>query len=395
MPTNNFIVSSLPAYVQENRDMLLKNFGLVGTDTRRRISLQTGVKKSAYLNYIEVDPTLQDGSACGFSEAGDVTLTQQTIETAMIKVNFEICPKKLVGKYAEYLVRIAATEDDLPFERWIVDGLMASINKKIEKLIWLGDKSQTSDTDLKWIDGFLELASDASVTDVEIASGSSAYAGIMAVYAAMPEEAIERGGVIHVSPAIYRAFLMDLTAANLYHYSGPQDAAPDEFVLPGTNVRVVKTPGLAGSLKILGSWDGNLVYGTDFEGNEEDIKIWFSDDDDVFKVKVLWNSGVQFYFPNYVVTGTFAAAPGMPSTSSGEELQDIATGVAGIKTNLDTMKTDLGTMKTDLGTIATKSAGLDNLAGIKTGTDHLANIDTAVTGLNAADKVFKTQEQQG
>lgn len=54
MPTNNFIVTSLPAYVENNRDVLLKNFGLVGTDTRRRIGLQTGIKKSAYLNYLEV-----------------------------------------------------------------------------------------------------------------------------------------------------------------------------------------------------------------------------------------------------------------------------------------------------------------------------------------------------
>ena len=48
MATNNFIVTSLPAYVQESRDLLLKNFALVGTATRRRgITLQTGVKKDA------------------------------------------------------------------------------------------------------------------------------------------------------------------------------------------------------------------------------------------------------------------------------------------------------------------------------------------------------------
>lgn len=395
MPTNNFIVSSLPDYVQTNRDILLKTFGLVGTDTRRRISLQTGVKGSAALNFLDIAPTLQDGSACGFSAAGDVTLSQRNIETAMIKVDLEICPKKLVGKYAEYLVRIGASEQDLPFEQYIVDGLIAEINKKIEKLIWQGDKSKTGDTNLKWIDGFLEVASDASVTNVDIASGTSAYAGLMAIYAAMPEEAIERGGAIHVSPAIYRAFLMDMVSANLFHYSAPQDEAPDEFVLPGTNVRVVKTPGLAGSLVCFASFDRNLVYGTDFEGNDEEFDIWYSKDNDVFRVKALWNSGVQIHFPEYVITGTFAAAPGMPSTPSGQELQDIATAVAGLKTNSDTMKTDLGT-------IATKSAGLDNLAGIKSGTDNIADVKTntgtiatQITGLNAAEKVFKTQEQQG
>ena len=47
MPNGNFIVTSLPDFVQNNRDVLLKNFGLVGTATRKRIGLQTGIKKAA------------------------------------------------------------------------------------------------------------------------------------------------------------------------------------------------------------------------------------------------------------------------------------------------------------------------------------------------------------
>ena len=312
MANENFIVSSLPAYVQNNRDVLLKNFALVGTDTRRRIGLQTGVKKDAYLNFLNVAPTLQAGG-CGFSAAGDVALTQRTIATAMIKVNLEICPENLIGKWAEYLVRISATENDLPFEQYIVDGLVAEINKKIEKLIWQGDHTQSSDTNIKWIDGFLYIANaDNDVIDVSIASGTSAYNGIVAVYAAMTEESLERGGMIFVSPAIFRAFMQELVVRNYFHYD-PRDAAPDEVILPGTDVRVVKTPGLAGSLKILGTFPENMVYGCDMEGDAEDIDIWYSQDNRNFRVAVQWNSGVQFAFPAHVVLGAFAAAPSVPT----------------------------------------------------------------------------------
>lgn len=312
MANENFIVSSLPAYVQNNRDVLLKNFALVGTDTRRRIGLQTGVKKDAYLNFLNVAPTLQAGG-CGFSASGDVALTQRTIATAMIKVNLEICPENLIGKWAEYLVRISATENDLPFEQYIVDGLVAEINKKIEKLIWQGDHTQSSNADIKWIDGFLYIANaDADVIDVSIASGTSAYNGIVAVYAAMTEESLERGGMIFVSPAIFRAFMQELVVRNYFHYD-PRDAAPDEVILPGTDVRVVKTPGLAGSLKILGTFPENMVYGCDMEGDAEDIDIWYSQDNRNFRVAVQWNSGVQFAFPAHVVLGAFAAAPSVPT----------------------------------------------------------------------------------
>ena len=67
MSAAGFVVSSLPAYVENNKDLLLKNFGLVGTDTRKRIGIQTGVKKSAYLNYLDINPTLQSGAAMGRS----------------------------------------------------------------------------------------------------------------------------------------------------------------------------------------------------------------------------------------------------------------------------------------------------------------------------------------
>lgn len=304
----NFDVSGLSAYVQDNRDLLIRNFALVGTATRRRISVQTGVKGKANLHFLELTPVLQDGSTCGFNAQDELALTQRTIETAMIKVDGEICPRTLVGTYAEYLVRINATEESLPFQQYIIDAIVAEINKKIEKLIWQGDKTLTTNPDLKWIDGFITIATaEASVVDVTITgTAASAYQDILAVYNAAPEEALERGFDIFVSPATFRAFVQALVALNYYHYSGPQDSYPEEFVFPGTDARVVRTPGLAGtaSTVILGTFARNLYYGCDVEGDSEDIDIWFSKDDRVVKYEVLWNSGVQIAYPEYVVLGT-------------------------------------------------------------------------------------------
>ena len=339
MATNNFIVTSLPAYVQENKDMLLKNFALVGTETRRRgITIQTGIKLNAYINYMESSPTLQDGTDCGFSASGDITLTQRQINTSPIKVNMDICQRKLLGKYPEYLIRNNATEEDLPFEKFIMDGVIFELNKKIEKLIWQGDKTEhSSDNDLKWIDGWIAIAKEESeVIDRAITSGSSAYDGILQVYMALPEEVIDRGAEIYVSPSIYRTFMQEMVMMNFYHYSGPMNAAPLEFYLPGTNTKVVYTPGLAGNLNIVGTFPKNLVYGTDMMGDEEDIKIWFSDDDDVFKLKILWSSGVQFAYPELVVLGTFAAAPIAPTSST---LNSIASNVAALNSEEKVFKT--------------------------------------------------------
>jgi hypothetical protein len=302
----NFVTTSLPKYVQENKDMLLKNFALVGGSTRSRISVQTGIKSTARINFMEIAPVLQDGNGCGFNAQGAVSLSQRDIDTAVIKVNLDICPETLRGKYAEYLIKTNATAETLPFEQFIMEGITNVLTKKNEMLMWQGDKA-SGNADLKWIDGFIKIAgAEADVKDVTI-DADKVYDAILAVYMELPDEVIERGAEIYVSPANFRKFMQELVAKNFFHYAGATEAAPEEFYLPGTNAKVVLTPGLTGvNDKILGTFAKNLFYGCDMEGDAEDIKVWFSDDDDLYKLKVKWNMGVQIAFPDMVVLGATA-----------------------------------------------------------------------------------------
>lgn len=308
MATGNFIVTSLPEYVQNNRELLVNKFGLLGNGTRQRISIQTGVKGKAALNYLDIVPVLQDGADCAFTPGGTAELTQREIETAPIKVDMEFCPRKLRGKYAEYLIRINAVEEGnkLPFEEYVVDLIIDSINDRIETMIWQGDTAKSSDNTLKWIDGFLKLAgAEAGVIDVEIASGKTAYEAILDVYMAMPEGILDMTPEIYVSPSVFRKFVQEMVAKNWFQIT--VGAPQDEFILPGTDVKIVKTKGLAGTQNIVGTFPKNLFYATDMEGDEETIDLWYSKDDRVFKLEALWNSGVQIAYPDMVVFGTIAA----------------------------------------------------------------------------------------
>ena len=313
MSYTNFTVSGLTNYIAQSKDLLIKKLAL-GKGTRELISIQTGVKFKEHLHILDVAPAIASGLDCGFSGAGTATLSERLIECPALKVNMEICPENLIGKYAEYLVRLNANENDLPFEQYLMDGVIDGINRQIETMIWLGDKtSQSSDPVKKWLDGFITIAA-ASVTastgvvGESIASGKTAYEGLLQVYASMTENTLERGGVIFVSPAIFRAFMQDMVAMNFYHYD-PANQNGKSFMLPGTDVKVIRTEGLAGSLKVLATYPENLYYGCDMENDNEDIKVWFSDDDQVYKLLAKWNSGVQIAFLDQVVLGTFAATP--------------------------------------------------------------------------------------
>ena len=313
MSYTNFTVSGLTAYIAQSKDLLIKKLAL-GRGTRERISIQTGVKFKEHLHILDVAPALASGLDCGFTGAGTATLTERLIECPALKVNMEICPENLIGKYAEYLVRLNANENSLPFEEYLMDGIIDGINRQIETMIWLGDKTnQSSDPVKKWIDGFITIAAasvsaSTGVVGESISSGETAYEGLLQVYASMTENTLERGGVIFVSPAIYRAFMQDMVALNFYHYN-PGNEEAKEFPLPGTDVKVIRTEGLAGSLKVLATYPANLYYGCDMENDNEDINIWWSADNQTYRLLAKWNSGVQIAFLDQCVLGTFAATP--------------------------------------------------------------------------------------
>lgn len=342
MSHTNFVVSNLSAYVEENKDVLLKNI-MFGKGSRSRMSIQTGVKNKANLHPLDIAAVFADGSDCGFSSSSTATLTERTIEVANLAVNLEICPKNLVGKFAEYAVKANAQENPLPFEAEIMDGLVADINKKIDVMIWLGDKTnQSSDPVKKWIDGFITIATasvsgSTGVIGESISSGATCYEGIKQVYASIPEEVLGLGAEIYVSPAIFRGFMQDMVALNYYHYN-PENANFDEFLLPGTDVKVVKVNGLAGSLKILATHPANLYYGTDGENDEEVIDAWWSQDDRTWKLDIEWNSGAQIAFLDRCVLGTFAATP-VATTGIAGGVAKAATELAGLNASTKVYKT--------------------------------------------------------
>lgn len=301
----NFLVTGLPDYVEQNQAPLLRKM-VLGGKTINRIGKQLGVKTSAALNYLSTDPTFQEGKGCGFSAQGSATLSQRVITTGMIKVNMTICPDTLLGKYAEHLVEIGAGREKLPFEQEVAESIVNNIDDKMEKAIWQGDTSSV-DADLQHFDGLLKILGAEDTTVKTSVSGSSAYNAIKGIIKKIPAAALKKGAEVFVAPDVYLNFMLELVEKNYYHYSAGNGELPDEFPFPATNIKVVSTDGLAGTGKAVAAYPQELFFGTDLMDNKEELKIWFSDDDDIFKMKAKWNAGTQVAFPDEVVLATITA----------------------------------------------------------------------------------------
>lgn len=294
-------VSGLTNYVEINKDILIRDLvlGFNEGDTIAKMGKQMGVKGSEILNYLNVDPVLQAGKGCGFSASGSTDFSERKVDTKILRVNDEWCNDDLLGKYTEYVVKFGANKnaEEFGFEKEILDGIGRGINKKMEKIVWQGDTGLT-------ITGLLGLASGAdSASTINVTlSGTSVYDDVKAVIMAIPEEILDNA-VVFISPAKFRSLVFELLEKNNFHIA-PEEIEKGEFYFPGTTIPVHKTFGLSGvEDKIYATTWENMVYACDMMSDKEEYRVWFSDDDDVHRLKIKFNMGVTTLFPDAVVLG--------------------------------------------------------------------------------------------
>lgn len=295
---STIVKTSLPNYVnQHTSELLIK--AQTGAKTLGYIEQMLGVKSQTSLNILDSAVVFADGKECGFNAQGTDTLTQRILAAKPIKINKEWCDRDLIDTFANHELVLAAGRETMPFEEKFIDSNIAEIAKKLDTLIWQGD-------DALGVQGFIDLAT-ASGSGVVTASAANIVALVDAVYAAIPAEALNRGAVIFLSETNYRAYVSALNADCCA--SRPIiDARTGEMTYSGdSRVTIVGVGGLEGTNYVVGSAKDNLVYGTDIRDAHSIFKLWYSDDADLFRFKVLFNAGVQYKFPSEFVLGNIGA----------------------------------------------------------------------------------------
>jgi hypothetical protein len=296
-------VSSLTQYVDEQRLPLIRK-AVLAPKSADLFNLQTGVKSKAALNILTTDVVFGDGSTCGWNPEGTNTLSQREIEVGKVKVNMNFCDRTLLDYWAGYEVKVAAGKETLPFEEAFVADILAHVNEEVEKAIWQGDKSGTGN--LAIFDGLLKiLDAETDVIKKAAVSGNNIAQEVYDAYANIPLEILHTASVV-CGEDTFRAYIGELNAANLYHYDPKVDEGMS-IVIPGTSTRIYGVPGLNGTKKIVaGDLKGNFFYGTDLEGDQEVFDLWYSKDNQEFRLAIKFNAGVQVAFPDQIVVKTIA-----------------------------------------------------------------------------------------
>lgn len=296
-------LDSLTAYVEEQKLPIIRK-AVIGNRSAKEFALMTGVKGATALNLLSTDVKFGDGTFCGWNEAGTAELSQRTLTPGVIKVQMSYCQNALLKYWTNYQVRVAAGQKNLPFEEEFVNGVIEGIKGALEKAMWQGDTT-SSDTNLSKFDGLCKTLEAATVAGTYTsASGDSVTKIINETYALIPDADFERGEVVmYVSSANYRKYIQELIAnGNLVITNAVADVAmPESVLIPGTNVRVIPVAGLDGaSLKAVASYRDNFVYGVDMADDDEKFDLWYSKDNDEYRLAASFVAGVQVAFPDLI-----------------------------------------------------------------------------------------------
>ena len=285
-------VSTLPDYIQENRDELFVK-AIASTKTLDYIESMLGVKGKAALNYLDSTVVLADGESCGWNPQGDDTFTQKTVSTKLVTVNKEFCAKQMRSKWMSYDLSLAAGRENLPFEQKIADSNVAAIKKAVEKLIWQGDVTLG-------IDGLLKQIK-AEENSIKVNGGTTILEKVGKVIAAIPAGALEKGVNVFMSYTDFRSYV-EAKNAECCGNMPIIDANVDYLVYAGdSRIKLVPVAGLEGTSKIVAAPYDALVYATDVEDSEGIFKMWFDEKEDKFLFKVLFTAGTAVKFPDETV----------------------------------------------------------------------------------------------
>jgi hypothetical protein len=310
-----FNVSALADYTEQNEALLVTS-SVLGAKTASLIksagNVMVGVKSSETINIMDTDAIFQSGASCGFNASGSTSFTQRTVTVGKIKVNESLCPKDLEAKYLQKALPTGSMYDAIPFEQEFSEKKAKRIAAQLETALWQGDTSSVN-VNLNKFDGIIKLVGAASgvvdantstfisgapLSSITAANVVSIFDGI---YRAIPATIVSYDDVvIFCGMDTFRTYTIALKNSNLFHYQ-VDVKADNEFVLPGTSIRVVAVQGLNGTNDLFAMRLSNLFLGTDLLNEEEKFEIFYAKEADQVRFVSEFKMGVNFAFPDEIV----------------------------------------------------------------------------------------------
>lgn len=151
----NFDLGGLSAYVDQlNSDIISE--AVLSPQTVKYCNLIPGIKGTMNVNLLSETLSVQTGTTCGWTDAGDVTFEVAPLTVAALKVNQSLCLQELNTLWLGQYLNAGSYNETVPFEQAIVDLQTKQIKRYNEDLLWNASSATTS------FSGFIELLANTA-----------------------------------------------------------------------------------------------------------------------------------------------------------------------------------------------------------------------------------------
>lgn len=275
----------------------------------------TNVKSSEAIPQFDTDAVFGTQS-CSFDPSGTTSFTQRTVTVGKIKVEEKLCPKDMEAYFLQEALKAGSTYEDFgnaEFQKAYLDRKNMKIAAQLETAIWQGDTT-SGNANLNKFDGLIKLIAAGSPVDANV----SGYTGIAPITTIGPTNVIAAiKGMKNAIPAalkgltdvvifcgygVYDMYVDAGIAANLFHYDFNDKSNYGGLTVPGTGIKLEAVHGLDGTGKLYATRLSNIVEAVDLQGEEENYKMWYSEDNNDVRFRAEWKYGVNVAYTTEVVS---------------------------------------------------------------------------------------------
>jgi len=280
-----FNVAALPAYTDQlSLELISKS--VLTTDLLSYLDLRTGLSSGTVaINLVDADLPVS-ALSCGWTSDGEITYSQVDVTIESLQSKTEVCPEDLRSVYQSAFMSAGTGNDEIPFEEVISNQYAEKLTKYNEGFLINGFGTTLG------LKGQITGANGATVPAAAAAwTVANCVDQALDLYDAIDESVKDRDDLIMVmSPANYRTLVRGLVSQNLYHFDSVQ--GNEAMMLPGTNIKMVKSSGLVGSDYVFAGPGKMIIAATGLQ-DELDNFVWFHDQGaDVMKFRAAWRLGV-------------------------------------------------------------------------------------------------------
>ena len=294
-----FNVAALPAYTDQlSLELISKS--VLTTDLLSYLDLRTGMSSGTVaINLVDADLPVS-ALSCGWTSDGEITYSQVDVTIESLQSKTEVCPEDLRSVYQSAFMSAGTGNDEIPFEEVISNQYAEKLTKYNEGFLINGFGTTLG------LKGQITGANGATVPAAAAAwTVANCVDQALDLYDAIDESVKDRDDLIMVmSPANYRTLVRGLVSQNLYHFDSVQ--GNEAMMLPGTNIKMVKSSGLVGSDNVFAGPGKFIIAATGLQ-DELDNFVWFYDNGaDVMKFRAAWRLGVGVGQVNLFATNDLA-----------------------------------------------------------------------------------------